>query len=64
MQKCWFCGKYGHLKKDSWKGQNASEEDLTKESKEANVEETCSGFSSGMVDEVLSTCDVSHQHQH
>jgi hypothetical protein len=59
-QKCWFCGKSRHLKKDCWKIQNASKEDSTKESKEANVAET----SSSMVDEVLYTCDVSHQNQH
>jgi hypothetical protein len=62
--KCWFCGKSGHLKKDCWKRKNASKDGSTKESKEANVAETSSGSSSGMVDELLSTCDVSHQHQH
>jgi hypothetical protein len=63
-RKCWFCGKFGHLKKDCWKRQNASKEESTTEAKEANVAETSSSSSSGMVDEVLSTCDVSHQHQH
>jgi hypothetical protein len=61
---CWFCGKYGHLKKDFWKRQNASKEESTKEAKEANLVETNSGFGSGMVDDVLSTYDVSHQHHH
>jgi hypothetical protein len=63
-KKCWFCGKSRHLKKDCWKIQNASKEDSTKEANEANLAETSSSSSSGMVDEVLSTCDVSHQHQH
>jgi hypothetical protein len=38
--------------------------DSTKEAKEDNLDETSSGSSLGMVDEILSTCDVSHQHQH
>jgi hypothetical protein len=36
-QKFWFCGKSGHLKKDSWKRQNASKEDSRKETNEANL---------------------------
>eukprot|EP01018_Ginkgo_biloba_P027656 Gb_41806 [translate_table: standard] len=54
-QKCWFCNKSGHLKKDCWKRQ-ASKEDSTKE---ANSAET----SSGIVDEVLSVCNFSQHHQ-
>jgi hypothetical protein len=63
-KKCWFCGKYGHLKKYCWKRHNASKDDSTKEAKEANLAETSLGSSSDMVDDVLSTCDVSHQHHH
>jgi hypothetical protein len=58
-QKCWFCGKLGHLKKDCWKRHNAYKEDSTKEAKEAYLAETSSVSSSCMVDEVLSTYDVS-----
>jgi len=47
--KCWFCGKSRHLKKDYWKGQQASKEDSTKEENSAT----------GMVDEVLYVCCVS-----
>jgi len=57
--KCWFRGKSGHLKKDCWKRQNASKEDSTKESKEDNVVETNSGYSSSMVDEVLFPINIS-----
>jgi hypothetical protein len=48
-EKCWFCGKFGHLKKDCWKRQQASKEDST-------IEENSS---IGMVDEVLYDCCVS-----
>jgi hypothetical protein len=54
-QKCWYCNKSGHLKKDCWKRQ-ASKEDSTKE--ENSVE-----TSSGMVDEVLFVCNFSQYHQ-
>jgi hypothetical protein len=37
---------------------------LQKEVKETNLVETSSGFNLGIVDEVLSTCDVSHEYQH
>lgn len=32
-EKCWFCGKSGHLKKDYWKRQQASKQDSRKRSK-------------------------------
>jgi hypothetical protein len=48
-EKCWFCGKSEHLKKDCWKRQQASKEDSTKEENSAI----------GMVDEYLSFCCVS-----
>ena len=48
-KKCWFCGKFGHLKKDCWKRQQASKEDSKKEENPAI----------GMVDEVFSVCCVS-----
>ena len=54
--KCWFCNKSGHLKKDCWKRKEASkDQDSTKE---ANLAEE----DSGMVDEVLSTSNVSQYH--
>jgi hypothetical protein len=58
--KCWYFGKLGHLKNDCWKRQQASKEDSIKEAKEANSTKT----SSGMVDEVLSICNVSQHDQH
>jgi hypothetical protein len=45
-EKCWYCGKRRHLKKDCWK-RKESEENSTKE---ANLAVT----NSGMIDEVLS----------
>ena len=54
--KCWFCNKSGHLKKDCWKRKEASkDQDSTKE---ANIAEE----DSGMVDEVLSTSNISQYH--
>jgi phage/plasmid primase-like uncharacterized protein len=46
--KCWFCGKYDHLKKGCWKRQQTSKEDSTKES----------NSSTDMVEEVLSICSI------
>jgi hypothetical protein len=57
--KCWFCGKFGHLKKNCWKRQQASKEDPPKETKAANATETGSATSSGMADEVLTIHIVS-----
>jgi hypothetical protein len=48
-EKCWFCGKSWHLKKDCWKRQQASKED--------SIIEVNSD--TGMVDEVLSIFCVS-----
>eukprot|EP00253_Pinus_taeda_P009594 PITA_09594 len=49
--KCWFCGKSGHLKKDSWKQQQTSKEDSLTEKKEAKTTDTGSASSSeGIVD--------------
>ena len=47
--KCWFYGKFGHLKKDCWKRQKTFKEDSTKEE----------NSNTSMVDEVLSVCCVS-----
>jgi hypothetical protein len=58
--KSWFCGKYGHLKKDCWKRQQTSKEDPPKETKEANATETGSTTGSSMTDEVLSISIGSH----
>jgi hypothetical protein len=62
--KCWFCEKYGHLKKDYWKRQQASKEDTPKETKEANATETGSTTGSSMTDEVLSIISGSRHDQH
>jgi hypothetical protein len=45
-EKCLFCGKYGHLKKDGWKRQQVSKEDSTIEENSVT----------GMVDGVFSVC--------
>jgi hypothetical protein len=61
--KCWFCGKSGHLKKDCWKRQQASNEEPPKEMKEVNTTETCSTTGSVMTDEFLSISIGSHHDQ-
>jgi hypothetical protein len=61
--KCWFCEKYGHLKKDCWKKQQASKEDPPKEMKEENATEIGSTTSSGMDDDFLTIGIVSRYDQ-
>jgi hypothetical protein len=58
--KCWNCSKSGHLKKESWKRQQASKEDSSKETKKENTTET----GSGMANEVLTISIVSCHDQH
>jgi hypothetical protein len=44
-EKCWYCGKTGHLKKDCWKRKESQENSM----KEENLVVT----NSGIIDQVL-----------
>ena len=51
--KCWYHKKTGHLKKYCWKRQESKKDDSKSE---ANLVKS---FDSGMIDEVLSACNIS-----